>query len=251
MLLFLLELLRGLFFAGYIKSASFPKPLSPEEERQALTELMGGSEEARDRLILHNLRLCAHIAGKYASRGKLSRRRELDDLISIGAIGLIKAVDTFSADKGSLSGYASRCIENEIRMSLRTEKKLVGEVSMEESLGRDREGKERTVLDLVGTDAEEIFEEVRKKLEGEQLRSLMERTLKRREKLVLSLRCGLEGEGPLTQQQVADRIGISRSYISRIEKKAVLKLRLAMAGAGEERSSAAERSSSEKKTCDI
>ena len=141
MLLFLLELLRGLFFAGYVKSASFPKPLTAEEEQQAVRELLAGSEEARDRLILHNLRLCAHIAGKYAARGKLGRRRELDDLISIGAIGLIKAVDTFSPDKGSLSGYASRCIENEIRMSLRTEKKLVGEVSMEEPLGRDREGR--------------------------------------------------------------------------------------------------------------
>ncbi len=233
MLWLLLSLLRGLFFVGYVKSASFPKPLSPAEERQALEELGTGSEAARDRLILHNLRLCAHIAGKYASRGKLSRRRELDDLISIGSIGLIKAVDTFSPDKGSLSGYASRCIENEIRMSLRTEKKLVGEVSMEEPLGRDREGNERTVLDLVGTDGEEIFEEVTKRLEGERLRALMDRTLKRREKLVLSLRCGLDGEAPLTQQQVADRIGISRSYISRIEKKAVIKLRLALLEAGE------------------
>ena len=234
MLWLLLSLLRGLFFVGYVKSASFPKPLSPAEERQALEEMRAGSEAARDRLILHNLRLCAHIANKYAARGKLSRRRELDDLISIGAIGLIKAVDTFSPDKGSLSGYASRCIENEIRMSLRTEKKLVGEVSMEEPLGRDREGNERTVLDLVGTDGEEIFEEVTKRLEGEHLRALVDRTLKRREKLVLSLRCGLDGEGPLTQQQVADRIGISRSYISRIEKKAVLKLRLALMDTGDD-----------------
>ncbi len=233
MLLFLLELLKGLFFAGYVRSASFPKPLTAAEERQAAAELLAGSEEARDRLILHNLRLCAHIANKYAARGKLSRRRELDDLISIGAIGLIKAVDTFSPDKGSLSSYASRCIENEIRMSLRTEKKLVGEVSMEEPLGRDREGNERTVLDLVGTDGEEIFDQVRRSLEGERLRALMDRTLKKREKLVLSLRFGLGGAAPLTQQQVADRIGISRSYISRIEKKAVLKLRLALAEAGE------------------
>ncbi len=228
MLWFLLELFRGLFFAGYVKSASFPKPLDPAEERQAVAELLAGSERARDRLIMHNLRLCAHIAGKYAARGKLSRRRELDDLISIGTIGLIKAVDTFSPDKGSLSNYASRCIENEIRMSLRTEKKLVGEVSMEEPLGRDREGNERTVLDLVGTDGSEIFEEVTRRLEGERLRRLMDRTLKKREKLVLSLRCGLEGEVPLTQQQVAERIGISRSYISRIEKKAIWKLRLAL-----------------------
>ena len=104
MLLFLLELLRGLFFVGYVKSASFPKPLTPPEERQAVAELLEGAEGARDRLILHNLRLCAHIAGKYAARGKLSRRRELDDLISIGTIGLIKAVDTFSPDKGACPG---------------------------------------------------------------------------------------------------------------------------------------------------
>ena len=228
MLLFLLELFKGLFFAGYVKSASFPKPLTAAEEQAEVASLLQGDEGARDHLILHNLRLCAHIANKYVTRGKLSRRRELDDLISIGTVGLIKAVDSFSPDKGSLSGYASRCIENEIRMSLRTEKKLVGEVSMEEPLGRDREGNERTVLDLVGTDGSELFEEVSKRLEGARLRTLMDRTLKKREKLVLSLRFGLGGEAPLTQQQVADRIGISRSYISRIEKKAVLKLRLAL-----------------------
>ena len=113
---------------------------------------------------------------------------------------------------------------------------------MEEPLGRDREGNERTVLDLVGTDGSEIFEEVRKRLESEQLRAMMDKTLKRREKLVLTLRFGLQGEDPMTQQQVADRIGISRSYISRIEKKAVLKLRLAMEEAGEEQ---------EKNSCDI
>ncbi len=228
MLLFLLELLRGLFFAGYVKGTSFPKPLSPAEERSAVAAHLLGDRAAREELIVHNLRLCAHIAGKYAARGKLSRKRELDDLISIGTIGLIKAVDSFSPDKGSLSGYASRCIENEIRMSLRTEKKLVGEVSMEEPLGMDREGNERTVLDLVGTDGAELFEEVCRRLEGERLRTLMDRALNRREKMVLSLRFGLGREAPLTQQQVADRIGISRSYISRIEKKAVLKLRLAL-----------------------
>ncbi len=228
MLMFLLELLKGLFLVGHVRSASFPQPLSQAEEQQTVAELLAGSEDARDRLILHNLRLCAHIANKYAARGKLSRRRELDDLISIGTIGLIKAVDSFSPEKGSLSNYASRCIENEIRMSLRTEKKLVGEVSMEEPLGRDREGNERTVLDLVGTDGEEIFDQVRRTMEGERLRSFMDRSLNKREKRVLSLRFGLGGEAPLTQQQVADRIGISRSYISRIEKKAILKLRLAL-----------------------
>ena len=233
MLLFLLELLRGLFFVGYVKGASFPKPLSPAEEQRAVDALLAGDEEARNKLILHNLRLCAHTGGEYVSKGQLGRRRELDDLISIGAIGLIKAVDTFSPDKGSLSNYASRCIENEIRMSLRTEKKQVGEVSMEEPLGRDREGNEVSVLDLVGTDGEEIFEEVRRRLDGDRLRSLMDRALGRREKQVLLWRYGLDGEPPLTQQQVAERLRISRSYISRIEKKGLIQLRLALLAAGE------------------
>ena len=228
MLLFLLEFLKGLFFAGYLKGTSFPKPLSAAEEKAAVEACRAGDMDARDKLSLHNLRLCAHIAGKYAARGKLSRRRELDDLISIGTVGLIKAVDTFSPVKGALSGYAARCIENEIRMSLRTEKKQVGEVSMEEPLGRDREGNEVSVLDLVGTDGEEIFEEVRRRLEGDRLRSLMDRALGRREKQVLLWRYGLDGEPPLTQQQVAERLRISRSYISRIEKKAVEKLRQAL-----------------------
>ena len=233
MLLFLLEFLKGLFFAGYLKGTSFPKPLSAAEEKAAVEACRAGNMDARDKLILHNLRLCAHIAGKYAARGKLSRRRELDDLISIGTVGLIKAVDTFSPDKGALSGYAARCIENEIRMSLRTEKKQVGEVSMEEPLGRDREGNEVSVLDLVGTDGEEIFEEVRRRLDGDRLRTLMDRSLGRREKQVLLWRYGLDGEPPLTQQQVAERLRISRSYISRIEKKGLIQLRLALLAAGE------------------
>jgi len=229
MLLFLLELLRGLFFAGYLKGTSFPKPLSAAEERAAVAAHLTGDGAAREKLIVHNLRLCAHIAGKYAARGKLARKRELDDLISIGTIGLVKAVDSFSPEKGALSAYAARCIENEIRMSLRTEKKQVGEVSLEEPLGRDREGNERSVLELVGTDGEEIFEEVRRRLEGDRLKQRMEAVLRPREKLVLSLRFGLWGGRPLTQQEVADRIGISRSYISRIEKKAVQKMRLGLA----------------------
>ena len=201
---------------------SLPPPLGPEEERSCILAART-SEAARNRLIEHNLRLVVFIARKFENTGVPT-----EDLISIGTIGLIKAVDSFSPEKGSLSNYASRCIENEIRMSLRTEKKLVGEVSMEEPLGRDREGNERTVLDLVGTDGEEIFDQVRRTMEGERLRSFMDRSLNKREKRVLSLRFGLGGEAPLTQQQVADRIGISRSYISRIEKKAILKLRLAL-----------------------
>ena len=227
--MFLPEMLLWLSRSGWLMllhlsaRSSFPKRLPAGEEAALLERMQAGDGEAANALIEHNLRLVVHIARKYAQPGV-----DQDDLVSLGALGLIKAVHTFRPEAGRLTAYASRCIENEIRMSLRTEKKLVGEVSMEEPLGRDREGHERTVLDLVGTDGSELFEEVSRRLEGERLRSLMDRTLRRREKLVLSLRCGLSGEGPLTQQQVADRIGISRSYISRIEKKAVLKLRLAL-----------------------
>lgn len=176
--------------------------------------------EAREKLIVHNLRLCAHIARKYAKSG-----REQDDLVSIGTIGLIKAVNTFSPEKGALSGYAARCIENEIRMSLRAEKKLVNECSLEEPLGTDREGNELTVLDLMGSDEEAVFEAVGRNLERETLLKAMERCLKKREKLVIALRYGLGGHPPMAQREVAALLGISRSYISRIEKKAMEKLK--------------------------
>ncbi len=218
---------RSVYYVG--GSEGLPPPLSPQETQGCLDRLREGDTTVRPILIERNLRLVVYVAKRFENTGV-----GLEDLISIGTIGLIKAVDTFSPDKGSLSGYASRCIENEIRMSLRTEKKLVGEVSMDEPMGQDREGNERTVLDLVGTDAEEIFEEVRKRLEGKRLRAFMDRTLKPREKLVLSLRYGMDGAAPLTQQQVADRIGISRSYISRLEKKAILKLRMALSETEEE-----------------
>lgn len=224
MLSFLFRIFNWIFLAGYINpGAAFPKPLSAAEEEGYVLALQKGSEEAREQLIVHNLRLCAHIAKKYAVGG-----RDLDDLISIGAIGLIKAVNTFSPERGALSGYASRCIENEILMSLRAERKLVNEVSMEDPLGTDREGNELTVLDLMGTDVEAIFEEVRKKLEGDRLKKEMRSILKKRERTVLELRYGLNNNKPMAQREVAAVLGISRSYISRIEKKALLKLRAAL-----------------------
>lgn len=225
MFAFLREILGWLFFTGYVgRAGAFPKPLSPEEEKKWI-ELYGqGTEEekeqAREQLILHNLRLCAHIGKKYARSG-----RELDDLVSIGTIGLIKAVNTFSPEKGVLSGYAARCIENEIRMSLRAEKKLVNECSLEEPLGTDREGNELTVLDLMGSDGEAVFEQVGRTLERERLLGVMDTCLKEREKLVLTLRYGLGGRTPMAQREVAALLGISRSYISRIEKKAMEKVK--------------------------
>lgn len=225
MFAFLREILGWLFFTGYVgRGGGFPKPLSPEEEKKWI-ELYGqGTEEereqAREQLIIHNLRLCAHIAKKYAKGG-----REQEDLVSIGTIGLIKAVNTFSPEKGALSGYAARCIENEIRMSLRAEKKLVNECSLEEPLGTDREGNELTVLDLMGSDGEAVFEQVGRTLERERLLRAMETCLKKREKLVLTLRYGLVGQPPMAQREVAALLGISRSYISRIEKKAMEKVK--------------------------
>lgn len=230
MFAFLRELLGWLFFTGYVgRAGAFPKPLSPEEEKKWIDLYARGTEaereQAREQLILHNLRLCAHIGKKYARSG-----RELDDLVSIGTIGLIKAVNTFSPEKGVLSGYAARCIENEIRMSLRAEKKLVNECSLEEPLGTDREGNELTVLDLVGSDGEAVFEQVGRTLERERLLAVMEKCLKKREKLVLTLRYGLGGRAPLAQREVAALLGISRSYISRIEKKAMEKVKKALEG---------------------
>ena len=218
MLLLLLELFKGLFLVGHVRSASFPKPLAPEEERQAVAELLSGSEDARDRLILHNLRLCAHIANKYAARGKLTRRRELDDLISIGAVGLIKAVDTFSPDKGSLSNYASRCIENEILMYLRRSCKLKLEVSLDEPLNVDWDGNELLLSDILGTDGEEVSRELEDEVDRRLLWAALSR-LSPRERRIVEMRFGLKEQPPRTQKQVADEMGISQSYISRLEKR--------------------------------
>ena len=158
---FLWLLLQSIAFIGAIGSnGSFPKPLSPEEEQKWVRLLIAGDEEAREKLIVHNLRLAAHIAKKYQ---KADRDRE--DLISIGTIGLIKAVSTFSESKGTLSAYASRCIENEILMSLRRERKLVETVSIEEPVGADKEGNELRLADLVCTEADTIFEQVQGRLD--------------------------------------------------------------------------------------
>ena len=224
---FLWLLFQSIAFIGAIGSTgSFPKPLSPEEERMWVQRLIQGSEEAREKLIVHNLRLCAHIAKKYQ---KAERDRE--DLISIGTIGLIKAVSTFSESKGTLSAYAARCIENEILMSLRRERKLVETVSIEEPVGADKEGNELKLSDLVCTEADTIFEQVQNRLDAAIITDTMRKVLTRREQVVLTLRFGLNGEAPMPQREVANVLDISRSYVSRIEKKAVGKMRKALGGA--------------------
>ena len=202
---------------------SFPKPLSKEEEQRYIALLMQGDAEAREKLILHNLRLVAHIAKKFRQNGV-----EQEDLISCGSIGLIKAVSTFSEKKGALSAYAARCIEHEILMSLRSERKLVQTVSMEEPIGADKEGNELQLADLVATEPDSIFDAVQTRLDAELIGRTMQRVLTRRERLVLAMRYGLNGTVAMPQREVANALDISRSYVSRIEKKAMEKMRDAL-----------------------
>lgn len=213
---------RLFFFTGYVNaSSSFPTPLSFEEEQACLDAMANGSEEARAKLIEHNLRLVAHIAKKYASS-----RRDNDDLISIGTVGLIKAVSTFNASKSkTLAAYAARCIENEILMSLRSEKKLNGEVYLMEPIGTDSDGNEISLCDILGTDADHVHDQAERSMAAERLYRAMEDVLSARERVVVKLRYGLPSGRCLPQREVAAKLGISRSYVSRLEKKALAKLK--------------------------
>ena len=200
--------------------SSFPKPLSPEQERQLVDRWVAqGDPGARDLLIEHNLRLVAHIVKKYAISA------DTDDLISVGTIGLIKAIGTYDPQKAShLASYASRCIENEILMYLRAGKRRRAEVSLQEPVGTDREGNEISLLDILGEADTDVIESVDYRLNTDQL--LRELSfLEDRERLVLMMRYGLFHTRPMTQKEVAGRLGISRSYVSRIEKRALEQLR--------------------------
>lgn len=217
-----LEALNGIFFLfGYVTNPnSFPQPLDPEEELKYLKLYKQGSEEAKNILIERNLRLVAHIVKKYNSYGNDS-----DDLISIGTIGLIKAISTFNYEKGTrLATYAARCIENEILMQIRSAKKIQNEVSLQEPIGVDREGNEITLLEVIGNDADSVLDEVELKLQVKKMYNKMKQVLKSREKTVLELRYGLGPNSSKTQREIARMLGISRSYVSRIEKKAIKKL---------------------------
>lgn len=222
----LLELLQDLFLlAGYVGgSGSFPPPLPAAEEARLVRQMQSGSEEAREKLITHNLRLVAHIAKKYVRCG-----RDADDVISIGTIGLIKAVSTFDAQKSTaLSSYASRCIENEILMSIRLERKQVAEVSISEPIGLDSDGNNISIAEVLGTEPDMIFDAVRQKLDTERIFRTMQWALTERESTVVRLRYGLFGMQRLSQREIANLLGISRSYVSRIEKKALEKLNTAL-----------------------
>lgn len=223
----LLLMLNSLFFTLRLsnQTGSFPKALSREEEQDCLDRMAQGDPEARDKLIEHNLRLVAHIAKKYYVSGG-----DQDDLISIGTIGLIKGVTTFRQDrKVRLATYASRCIENEILMYFRAQRKLQGELSLSESLDGEGDGDSLELMDVVRVD-DTMLEDLDLRDACQKVRRSVETCLTPREAHIIRLRYGLDGRAPLTQREVAVLCGISRSYISRIEKKALEKLRTACEG---------------------
>ena len=207
-------------FSYFSSISSFPQPLSAEEERYYLDQLSAGDEQAKNILIERNLRLVAHIVKKYSNLNK-----DMDDLISIGTIGLIKGITSFDTSKGTrLATYAARCIENEILMSIRSTKKQKNETSLHSPIGVDKEGNEISLLDVLFTESETIFDQVDFKIEVKKLYDKIGHVLKPRERLILGLRYGLNNTEEKTQREIAEEMGISRSYVSRIEKKALKKL---------------------------
>lgn len=212
-----------LYLALHLESGSFPRPLSPAAERAAFAALRTGGvagRDARDQLVRHNLRLVAHVCKKY-----YAATSNQDDLISIGTIGLIKAINTFRADKNiKLATYASRCIENEILMFLRKNSSQRTEVSFDEPLNTDWDGKELLLSDVLGTEGDVVL----RPIEADADRKLLSDAvgmLSQRERDIITMRFGLWGQKELTQKEVADRLGISQSYISRLEKRIILRLR--------------------------
>lgn len=222
LLLFLIR--DALFLLGFLSGGNaFPKPLGREEEERLIEQMAQGDEQARKKLIEHNLRLAAHVARKYTVPGY-----DHDDLVSIGAIGLIKGVNTYRRGTGTqLSTYCARCIENEILMCLRASQKRRNEMSLQEPIGRDGEGNEITLVDVLGTDGSEVHGEVERRVSLQAVRALADTCLRGREKTVIEMRYGLRGGRVHAQQEVADRLGVSRSYVSRIEKRALERLRQA------------------------
>lgn len=201
---------------------SFPNPLTPSEEKYYIQKYTEGSLEAKHILIERNLRLVAHVMKKYQNLDE-----DPEDLLSIGTIGLIKAVTTFNSGKGNrLAAYASRCIENEILMHFRSRKKSAKELSLYEPIGTDREGNEIRLYDIIEADDSDIPEKISLKENIQKLYEKVENELSQREKLVLKMRYGLYNSEEYTQREIARQLGISRSYVSRIEKSAVEKLRV-------------------------
>jgi len=217
MLTFLIK--ETLFFVSYVKNNTFPQPLSPEDELKYIQLMEEGDNDARNKLIEHNLRLVAHIVKKFDNTGEYT-----EDLISIGTIGLIKGVESFKVGKGTkLATYAARCIENEILMYLRTLKKSRKDVSLHSPIGQDHEGNEISLLDVIEADTENIIDHIQLNMEIGKLKKYFD-ILDEREYTVLTYRYGLNNEEELTQREIAKLLNISRSYVSRIEKRALMKV---------------------------
>lgn len=213
-----------IYFALHVTGVgAFPPPLSEKKEKELLEKSRNGDLSARDKLIEHNLRLVAHIVKKYYATGA-----EQDDLISIGTIGLIKAVSTFKSDKKiRLATYAARCIENEILMFFRNQKKSAQDVFISDPIDTDKDGNALTLIDIIA-DKRDIVEEIETKMKLERLKVILSGCLEEREKEIINMRYGLGGSEELTQREIAKKLGISRSYVSRIEKSALEKLRRQM-----------------------
>lgn len=212
------------FFTGTIfNGTSFPKPLKKEEEAECITRMLKGDREAKEKLINHNMRLVAHVVKKY------SGAYDSDDLISVGSIGLIKAINTYDYSKGTqLATYTARCIENEILMLIRSNKKYKADVSLSEPVGSDKDGNELTLMDVLCQKEDSVYENVHKSIEAEKLVEFMKKTLDKREFKIMCLRYGIRGGRAYAQREVACFLKISRSYISRIEKRAIEKLKEAV-----------------------
>ena len=220
LLMFANSLLFSLRLSG---GGSFPKPLSAEEERRYLKRFAQGDQEARNILIEHNLRLVAHIIKKYYTQSA-----DQEDLLSIGTIGLIKGISSFKPEKQvRLATYAARCVENEILMYFRSQRKNQGEMSLSDSIDTDKEGNALQLMDVVGVD-DTMLEDLHDKENAQRLHAVIRQQLSGREAEIIRLRYGLGGTIPLTQREIASAFGISRSYVSRIEKRALEKLHAAM-----------------------
>lgn len=206
-------------FVSFVKNNAFPQPLDEKEEEIQINLLKKGDEKARNTLIEHNLRLVAHVVKKFENTGE-----DIEDLISIGTIGLIKGIESYQSNKGTkLATYAARCIENEILMHLRSLKKVRKDVSLHDPIGTDKEGNEITLIDVLGTEQDEVINKVQFKIEKAKVYNFLH-ILDDREKEVVIGRFGLINGEEKTQREIAKELGISRSYVSRIEKRALMKL---------------------------
>jgi len=215
----LIELIKNIILTGSYSNNLFPEPLSPQKEEEYINKFLLGDKEARNKLIEHNLRLVAHIVKKYEHQ-----KEDIDDLISIGTIGLIKGVDTFSKQHGTrITTYCARCIENEILMHFRSDKKNNKNISINDSIGYDKEGNEITFLDILKTPKPDFIEDINIKDNIHSLKKYMN-VLTKREKIILIKRYGLSSNKEITQKEIAKDLNISRSYVSRIEKRALTKL---------------------------